>query len=184
MAGEDALTLCDLSRRIKREFYMDLLYITFPFRYKFRDIYQEASSIRRFLRKLQSNESIYHELDESTPTDELTYSSSIPAPNDTRTGSSKFFLESPTAMSPPPLPTPTGIPCTITTTTTTTTTSRMVSNLLLDSDSVSKTTPIINHDRILHIKVCSYLCLSLSLSLIVREHFALIPCYFPTYPAA
>ncbi|CAH8862289.1 unnamed protein product [Trichobilharzia szidati] len=108
------------------EFYMDLLYITFPYRYKFRDIYQEASSIRRFLRKLQSDESIYHELDELTTTDELTDSSSIHTPNDTRTGSSKFFLESPTATMP--------------------------SNLLLDSDSVSKTTPIINHDRILHIK--------------------------------
>uniref|UniRef100_A0A094ZX33 UPF0378 protein n=1 Tax=Schistosoma haematobium TaxID=6185 RepID=A0A094ZX33_SCHHA len=55
------------------EFYMDLFYVTFPYRYIFRDIYQEASCVRKFLLKLHSGNITYFHVndyifDQSSPT--------------------------------------------------------------------------------------------------------------------
>ncbi|CAH8622159.1 unnamed protein product [Schistosoma rodhaini] len=48
------------------EFYMDLLYVTFPYRYIFRDVYQEASCVRKFLLKLHSNNITYFHVNDHT----------------------------------------------------------------------------------------------------------------------
>ncbi|CAH8594756.1 unnamed protein product [Schistosoma bovis] len=55
------------------EFYMDLFCVTFPYRYIFRDIYQEASCVRKFLLKLHSGNITYFHVndyifDQSSPT--------------------------------------------------------------------------------------------------------------------
>ncbi|XP_018646756.1 hypothetical protein Smp_160060 [Schistosoma mansoni] len=48
------------------EFYMDLLYVTFPYRYIFRDVYQEASCVRKFLLKLHSDNITYFHVNDQT----------------------------------------------------------------------------------------------------------------------
>ncbi|KAH8857641.1 hypothetical protein KSF78_0008639 [Schistosoma japonicum] len=82
------------------EFYVYVLHITFPYRYIFRDIYQEASSIRKFLRKLHSGDVMYPRTTDDVFFDKSRKLHSLYEVS--RVTSSQLFI-CPPVNSPPPL---------------------------------------------------------------------------------
>ncbi|CAH8576988.1 unnamed protein product [Heterobilharzia americana] len=129
------------------EFYMDLLYVIFPYRYKFRDIYQEVTSIRKFLLQLHFGDIIYPEPDVlSNPIK----TSPIYTPIDLDVILNQFSIGSPSnspslsPLSPPILK--------LTSTTNRTQNTSLTSSLLSDSETSSPKLSSLKQDHILHIK--------------------------------